>query len=84
VQLQCRVTKYIGRGRGLRRVGDYRGVGAEASFVATCPEDGVRGVMRRLRGIRPPLDLDHTDEWEAILPEDVVPQLPDLLGHSCK
>ncbi|RLM61822.1 uncharacterized protein C2845_PM14G13650 [Panicum miliaceum] len=88
VQLRCIVTKYIraGRGRGQRRVRAYRGGGAEASFVATCPEDvpadedGVRGVMRRLlRAIRPLRDLDLTDdEWEAILPEDVVPKLADL------
>ncbi|XP_039812145.1 uncharacterized protein LOC120675123 [Panicum virgatum] len=88
VQLRCVVTKYItaGRGRGQRREGNYRGGGAEASFVATCPEDvpgdedGVRAVMRRLlRAIRPLRDLDLTDdEWEAILPEDVVPQIADL------
>ncbi|CAO2167642.1 unnamed protein product [Urochloa humidicola] len=87
--LQCRVTKYIrfGRGRGQRHVRAYRGgVGAEASFVGPVPrdrpldEDNVRVVIRGLlRGIRPLHDLDLTEaEWEAILPEDVVPQLAGL------
>ncbi|XP_034594812.1 uncharacterized protein [Setaria viridis] len=88
VRLRCHVTKYIraGRGRGQRQVYVYRGSGAEASFVAAVPrdvlvdEDSVRDVMRLLlRAIRPLRDLDLTDdEWEAILPEDVVPQLADL------
>jgi hypothetical protein len=43
-------------------------------------EGSVRDVMRRLlRAIRPLRDLDLTDdEWEAILPEDVLPKLADL------
>ncbi|CAO1940847.1 unnamed protein product [Urochloa humidicola] len=87
--LQCRVTQYIrsGRGRGQRHVRSYRGgVGAEASFVGTVPrdtpldEDNIRGVIwGLLRDIRPLHDLDLTDaEWEAILPEDVVPRLAGL------
>ncbi|CAO1942944.1 unnamed protein product [Urochloa humidicola] len=87
--LQCRVTQYIrsGRGRGQRHVRSYRGsVGAEASFVGTVPRDTpldegkVRVVIRGLLRDIPPLhDLDLTDaEWEAILPEHVVPRLAGL------
>ncbi|CAL4945692.1 unnamed protein product [Urochloa decumbens] len=85
--LQCGVTKHIKSGRGRRQTHElaYRGV-AEASYVGTVPrdtpldEDSVRAVIRRtLRDIRPLRDLDLTDEeWEAILPEDVVPQLAGL------
>ncbi|CAL4959565.1 unnamed protein product [Urochloa decumbens] len=88
--LLCRVTKYIktGRGRGQTIERAYRGSGAEASYIGTVPrdtdtpldEDSVRVVIRgMLRGIRPLRDLHLTDgEWEAILPEDVVPQLAGL------
>ncbi|OEL22149.1 hypothetical protein BAE44_0016833 [Dichanthelium oligosanthes] len=93
VQLKCDVTQYIsaGRARAQTRVRAYRGGGAEASFIAAGPEDvpvdedGVRHVMRQLlRTIRPLRDLELTDdEWESILPEDVVPKLADLArGHD--
>ncbi|CAO2181811.1 unnamed protein product [Urochloa humidicola] len=88
--LQCRVTKHINSGRGRGQVHElaYRGSAGEASFVGTVPRDtdtpldegSIRVVIRRLLGdIRPLRDLDLTDdEWDAVVPEDVVPQLAGL------
>ncbi|KAF8648696.1 hypothetical protein HU200_064747 [Digitaria exilis] len=84
VTLRCRVNRYTKGGPKLRRELAYRGGGAEASFVAGVgagdvprDEDGVRAMMRSLlRAIWPLRQLGLTDdEWEAILPEDVVPKV---------
>ncbi|KAJ1286991.1 hypothetical protein BS78_03G395500 [Paspalum vaginatum] len=86
VQLRCHVSKHIRAGPGWKLDLTCRGGSGTASFVAGAPEDvprdeaGVRDALRRtLRTVPALRELDLTDdEWDAVVPEDVVAPLADM------